>query len=325
MNCSPEREESLNYNQIRNAICELHKYNPLKVVIFSGGEPTLLGEVLLDAIALADSLGIITRVVTNAHWATSPEKARAMLVALREVGLAELNISTDDYHVPYVPFDNIQNAWNASKELGFHAVVIANSWGPNSQINFEYIKSKLGENIPVRFNEKGRANSLGKPLSDGTIYLIANGYLQMIGRADKMATSNKHPAQVSRISGRCPWAGFDLALSPNNHLLACCGIEVKPNEILDLGDISRNSIKELIYQTDDNLLVNALALKGPMFLKNFIQMHDPDIPFRKQYSTMCELCENVIRNKEANKILLKYRYELAHIILKCRSELRDVQ
>lgn len=324
MNSSPDRVEKLTYNRIRNAISELNKYNSLKVVIFSGGEPTLLGDDLLDSIAFADSLGIVTRIVTNAHWAVSEEKARATLVQLREAGLAELNISTDDYHIPYVPFDNIQNAWNASKKLGFSAVVIANSWGPNSKINSQYIMSKLGEDIPVRFNDKGRANPLGRPSSDGTKYLIANGYLQMIGRADKLAQSNRHSTQTSRISGRCPCTGFDLALSPSNHLLACCGIEVKSNEILDLGDASCSSTNGLIYQADDNLLVNALALKGPMFLKNFVQMHDSDVPFREKYSTMCELCENVIRNEAANKILQKYSHELAYIIQKLRSEVGDV-
>lgn len=324
MNSSPDRVEKLTYNQIRNVISELHKYNSLKVVIFSGGEPTLLGEDLLDSIAFADSLGIVTRIVSNAHWAVSPEKARATLIQLREAGLAELNISTDDYHIPYVPFDNIQNAWHASKELGFSAVVIANSWGPNSKINSQYIMLNLGEDIPVRFNEKGRANPLGKPSSDGTKYLISNGYLQMIGRADKMAKYNKHSTQTSRISGRCPWTGFDLALSPTNHLLACCGIEVKTNDILDLGDVSCSPIDELICQRDDNLLVNALTLKGPMFLKSFVQMHDSDVLFREEYSTMCELCENVIRNEAANKILQKYSHELAYIIQKLQSDLGDV-
>ena len=84
MNSSPQRPEKLDFGSIRRAIDDLHAYNPLRIVIFAGGEPTLLKSHLLDAIAYCDDLGIGTRVVTNASWATTDDTAVKMIRALRE-------------------------------------------------------------------------------------------------------------------------------------------------------------------------------------------------------------------------------------------------
>src|SRR4051812_24027131 len=95
MNSGPDRRERLSAETITRVIAELCVVQPLRVVIFAGGEPTLLGEELLDAIAFASNRGILTRIVTNASWASSEARARRRLVSLREAGLHEVNISAD--------------------------------------------------------------------------------------------------------------------------------------------------------------------------------------------------------------------------------------
>ena len=111
VNSAPGRRDRLTWEQMCQAIDELDSLNHLSVVIFAGGEPTLLGDELLNAIAHTDSLGISSmHLVTNAYWAVSPKQARAKLIELREAGLAELNISADDFHLPYIPFERVEYA-----------------------------------------------------------------------------------------------------------------------------------------------------------------------------------------------------------------------
>src|SRR5437870_9122058 len=112
---SPDRRGRLNFEKIKIAIDGFHEINPLQVVVFAGGEPTLLKEELLDAIAYCDSLGISTRMVTNASRAITEYAATRMIEKLRNAGLAELNISADDYHLPFIAFENVKRAWFASK------------------------------------------------------------------------------------------------------------------------------------------------------------------------------------------------------------------
>jgi hypothetical protein len=325
MNSGPHRREKLTYENIRDTIDNLHRLNRLLVVIFAGGEPTLLGEDLLNSIAYADSLGIITRIVTNASWAVTPERARAKLAALREAGLQELNVSADDYHLPFIPFERVEYAWHASKGLGFRAVVIANCWGPNSTITPRYIMDRLGEELPLRFDDDGYSQPLSEPSADGTAYSLSNAYVQRIGRGLETLSFGdvNFPKNQEDLEGGCRWAVRSAALSPKNHLVACCGIEAEGNEVLDFGDLDATEAKNLVAKADDNVLINAIALAGPMFLKRFIQEHDPDIPFREKYGTVCEVCEHIVRRPEAVAVVRRYSADLAPAILAAREKLGE--
>lgn len=321
----PERAERLNYLQIKKVIDELHSSNPLRVVIFAGGEPTLLGEVLMNAISYADSLGINTRLVTNAYWAVTVEKARKKLISFREAGLQELNISADDYHLPYIPFERVKNAWQASKGLGYSAVVIANCWGPKSYVNPDFIMDQLEEELVMRFDDNGYQQSLGSPSKDGTIYALSNAQLQMLGRAHNEVKSNNifYPQNQELLNGGCPWAVRSAALSPKNHLVACCGMEAEFNDVLDFGDASINYTADLVNKADNDVIINSIALMGPMYLKKFIHKHAPEVFFRERYGSVCELCEHIVSRPEAVFILNEFSGELAANILAIRSKLGD--
>jgi len=325
LNCGPEYTDQLSFEQIRKAIHDFHSESPLRVVIFSGGEPTLLGEDLLNSIAYADSLGINTRLVTNAHWAGTQEMARGWLVALREAGLAELNISTDDYHIPYIPFDRVRNAWHTSKGLGFKAIVIANSSDPDSRISPRFIMEQLGEELSLRYDDKGREKPLGRPDETGTLKAISNANIQMLGRAKETidAGTLRYPASQSDLHAGCACIIRDVALSPNNHLLACCGMEAEGNRILDLGNASHASVSDLLYRNTDSLIINSVALMGPMFLKRLIQKNEPGFPFRSHYSSMCEICEHLFTWPEAIAVLQRYRPVLEFAVSTLHSQMNE--
>jgi len=316
--CSePHRQGTLTYPQIKDAIEHLHSINQLLVVIFSGGEPTLLGDDLLDSIAYADSLGILTRLVTNAHWAGSRERARATLRELREAGLAEINISTDDYHLPFIPFKNVENAWKECKGIGFSAVVVANSHGPQSKINPEFIMDRLGETIHTRYDENGTGQAYCSPAEDGTLYLLSNACLQRVGRAKDNSINDNltYPKNQERLNVGCRSALVNPALSPYNHLWVCCGIECENNDILDLGDMSAGNIHSLLFRANDNIVLNALILLGPLFIRNFIQNKCKDVGFLNSYTTVCQICEDVVKNPRAKEILRENYSELVQYIV----------
>lgn len=86
-----------------------------QVVVFTGGEPTLAGKDLFTAIARASSLGLSTRVVSNAHWAATDALASRMVNALLGAGLCEINFSTGDQHARFVSVDNIVRAARAAR------------------------------------------------------------------------------------------------------------------------------------------------------------------------------------------------------------------
>ena len=319
MCCTPGQKQSLTFEQMRSAIDEFHSAAPLALVVFTGGEPTLLLEDLLKAIRYAAGLGILTRLVTNCHWASSGQKAQEMLKQLRAAGLGELNFSLDDYHAPYVPVENVIRAWKASKGMGFSAVVIANSHGEHDRYVPETIEELLGEKVIIR-RQKDRYKPHNDPrAADGTLYIIAEAFLQNTGRAsDAVEQDNfiSYETQDSLLTG-CRWVGGQPAVSFDNHLWACCGICCEENELLELGSLTEESAVDILQRAADSVLLNAIHHMGPLWLCRFVSAVDPSITFGGNFHSVCEVCEALTTNHAAIAVLREHYAEIAEQIMAC--------
>jgi Radical SAM superfamily len=321
MRSSPDRDDTLTLDQIIESVETAHAANPLLTVVFAGGEPTALGDTLLDAIAHVGGLGIRTRLVTNATWATTLEAARAFVNVLREAGLDEINFSADDFHLPFIPLGNVVNAWRASKGAGFESVVIALGSGPRSKITPATMMETLGEEIALTYDEDGNTKPFPPPAADGTNYLIANNHLYRIGRGRGLRpTYARFPNDDKVLDQPCPWAVRTAALSAKNHLVACCGIEAENNEVLDFGRRADHDMPTLVAKANEDPLVMAIAMLGPGHLMKRARQFDPSVEFRPQYSAICEICEDVTSSKpavaalRANADVLRGDVEAAKIV-----------
>ena len=322
MCCSPGKKHSLTFKKIRDTIKQLEKINPISLVVFSGGEPTLLKDDLLEALAFCSERGIFTRIVTNAHWAKSHKAAYSYLRTLREWRLDELNIRTDDLHTPYIPFEYVKNAFHASKGMGFSSVVIANSHSKGDTVTPEYIENALGEKL-IRQSDNDDGKSLpDKRSSDSTCYILSDSFLQRIGRAAELDEKYfKIDKNDNNFMCGCHLVVNTLTLSPKGNIWACCGIVCENNIVLDLGNPERISLKKMLKTANDNMLLNALHLLGPMFLKQFVLYHNPKISFKKKaYSSVCEVCQDLTENKEAINEIRKNYSELIHYIIEAEEQ-----
>lgn len=316
---SPERRDRLTFAEMRHTVDRLLERGTLKLVIFAGGEPTLVGEHLLDTIAYCDSIGLCTRVVTNASWAPTKSTARRKIEALRMAGLMELNLSADDYHLPYIAFRNIRNAWEASKGAGFSAVVIANAVGPQSKVTPDFIMHELGETIPLVYDDNGFKAELSTRADDGTLYGLSNAYLQNLGRShsDLPKEVFYRPKTDDLISGPCPWAIQSAAVSPQNHLVACCGMEAEGNQVLDFGEIcSETDMNALISKANDDVLVSAIAHLGPAWLLSLLNQKGITSRTVADFSSMCEICEYVVSDANLVSALRAHSPTLAATVLR---------
>ena len=144
MNSGPDRSDTLSYEQIESILDQALDELDLLVVVFAGGEPLLLGaETLAKAIKLVADRGVFTRVVTNGYWATSKETAYNTLKTLKDAGLFEINISADDFHLPWISLQRLRYAYDACIDLGFVAPVIANCHGPSTWLTPKALTESL--------------------------------------------------------------------------------------------------------------------------------------------------------------------------------------
>lgn len=326
VNSGPERKEKLSFDAIRQAIDRLNEQEKLAAVVFAGGEPTLLKDHLLNAIAYCDSLDISTRVVTNASWATSPAAAKRMVVQLREAGLRELNISADDYHLPFIPFQRVEMAWAAAKGMGFISVSIANCSGPKSTVTPEFIRARLGEDVPLRFDDEGRSSP--EPLlpdTDGTVYRLSNGALMALGRGRREIPADHfdYPEDQSVLDTPCRWAIASAALSPQGHLVACCGTEAHGNPVLDFGDTTTDpDVAGMVERANADPIVRLIGTVGPYQIMRFMKRRAPQVPFKEAYTSMCEICEDIVHRPEALQALRSLTVEFPMLLAQRRRERR---
>ena len=156
MNSSPERSDTLTWEQLEKILSQAFTDLRLKLVIFAGGEPMLLGNTLYKALRMVKSHGLATRMVTNAYWASSREHAQLKLRELEQAGLDELNISSDDYHLDFIKLDAVRNAYELALTMNFSAVVLANCFGPESHLTPERIRREFGTaDMKLRFDDDG--------------------------------------------------------------------------------------------------------------------------------------------------------------------------
>ena len=78
---------------------------------FTGGEPFLNFELLVEVVAIAHRLGIhSTFVETNCYWCTDEQTALDKLSQLKQAGLDGMLISANPFVLEYVPFERTLRA-----------------------------------------------------------------------------------------------------------------------------------------------------------------------------------------------------------------------
>jgi len=91
----PNNHETISESIMKKAIEQAYYIPSIRAVIFTGGESTLHLELLKKGIRHAHEKSFLTRMVTNAWWAKTYEKAKLFLEELASCGLKELNVSYD--------------------------------------------------------------------------------------------------------------------------------------------------------------------------------------------------------------------------------------
>ena len=124
-NCAPEENDWMTPDEIRDLIRQGAELGTTTVV-FTGGEPSLLREELPRIVRFTHEQGIInSRVVTNAKFGSSYNKAKRILGSWIEAGLVELNLSCGEFHQEFIPLEHVANAYRAADDLGFKTVLLA--------------------------------------------------------------------------------------------------------------------------------------------------------------------------------------------------------
>jgi len=291
---------------------EVHGWGTLRFVIFTGGEAFLLGNDLQRIVAYVAEKGIMTRVVTNAYWATSKKKAVKILTELKALGLTEINISCDDYHQEFIPLKNVKHANEAALEIGLPAL-LGHRQKPHGRITVKYLSEYFGVELH-RFRE-------GEKNPDNNVILSGHNIPLYSSSNPRDSDPWEIPENNRDWMGACNLVLQNIVISPDLRVQICCGIAMSTIPELYIGSLAESDLLTILQRGNQDLIANWLALEGPSSIKDFICSKDPSIDLPKQYVNRCHLCNELFTREEVRRVLRKYAAERSEALLLMRSAL----
>lgn len=257
INADPSHKEVIDIDTVKKAIKEASDIASIQVLVATGGEPTLFPRHLETFLMMAHDFGFTTRVVTNVWWAKSLELADRFLSRWKKLGLDELNISFDDFHLEYLRrFGGLNNIKNAVKVAIDNEikVVIAIVRSVGTSLNAAKVRLLLGD----------LANYV----------YTTEDFFAPVGRAGAMAD---HAVVNLPKHGGCAEAGSSLSLHPNGDIAYCCGHIINDSDsswFTRVGNIHHEHLWDIVERIRKNLLVIAIRVVGPHQIVKYFNSHE---------------------------------------------------
>lgn len=290
--CSPQNNSRISLAELKETIKKVAQQVPIKVVVFTGCETTLLGQDLYSALTYCRELGLTTRIITNGFWGYSPKAIKTKLDKLIASGLNELNLSTGDNHQKFVPIDNVMN------------------------ISYEAVYRGLPTLISVE-KAKGFRFDLLDLYNHPTysrIQSLENNYL--FKAMSSPWVSLKNPKKYEYDEGclatnqlGCNSLFENITIDADGKIYSCCGLTVREIPEFYVGNISENFCDDLSYINQEGydkffLIKYWIYTDGPVNIIRKVKDWCPDIII-PEFAHQCLYCQAIFNNSTIREVIEK--------------------
>ena len=295
----PHEKNHISLETIKSAIKQAsNKKLNFGNVVFTGGEATLRWKDLLESISYSVSLKLPTRLVTNAHWARNEQKAHEKLNELIVAGLKEINFSTGDEHVKFVPFENVILATKLALEKGL-IVAIMTELKNNREISKESIFShSLIKNLDQdHLKSLTIHESPWMPLSPSEVeqYPI-----------DVACNNNNLSAK-----GGCDSLLQTFVIQADGRIGACCGLGMRLVPELNVGRSEGDFFLEnSIKNAEIDFLKLWIHYKGPEKIIAWASEKNPEIKWENMYAHKCQACLRMYKDPIIREVIREHYEEM---------------
>jgi len=281
--CSPSRTEEMQDADAFDWIQQIARYRNghIKVLSLTGGEPLFDIDRFRSMSDYAAKCGLLPTAVTNAYWASSPERALEVLQSIPS--LAVLAISTDVYHQKHIPVKHVFNAVLAARACGKPCTVSVCTESRDDP-GYQSLLGELQKVVP--------------PENITTVITV------LAGRA--LVTINRGAFETSpEPAPYCCEPAAAPVIFPDGRVVACIGplITLRGHHPLVLGNLRDTSLEEIFDRAEVNAIVHALRVWGPKKLCEVIRTTDLkcEIPSSFVTDNVCDACYQMFsRPKLAN-------------------------
>jgi len=291
--CTPKITKAIPYPRLCSLIDEAASIKSMRVVVFTGGECFLLGKKLDSLIQRATSHGLVTRCVTNGYWASSIGPAIDRVSKLKRAGLKEINFSTGTFHARFVPVGRIVNGARASVEAGLITLV-----------NIE-----ICDQSDFDMDSFLTHPDIKDIITSGGLVVQRNVWMENQGETPLTHQPEQLRFRQERRMG-CSTVLDVLAVTPDQSLVACCGLHLEKIPELHLGSVAEQNISDLVKRTPDDFLKIWIHVEGPERILEFVKEHSPDycLPINSEHP--CQTCLHLYEDSHAREIIREYYHEV---------------
>lgn len=300
--CSPNvNSPVISIENIKKYIREAREsFDTLKVVVFSGGECFLLGENLFKAIKYANELGLMTRCVTNGYWATSENVTRKKVEKLIDASITEMNFSTGDEHLRYVPIERILLASTICAENNIRTVVSVEGHKNAIFRGNNLIEHHIIKNFYENFPQKKQFLNI---LQNVWMSIHKENVIKQEDNMDRMSSNR------TGVDRGCANVITNMVINPEEQLASCCGLTFENIPEMKIGSLKDNSIKSLYEKQLDDFMKIWIYVEGPEGIIEFAASKNKDINIPKDLYHICESCAYLYKNENIRKTIAEHYHE----------------
>ena len=274
----PDKTATMTLQEARGYIDQARDMPTVEWISFTGGEPFLLPEMLLDLVGYASERDLRTECVTNCFWAETEERAATVLGGLVEAGLDVINISCDDFHQRHIPFDSVRNCYRAARSLGLKTVVMC-APSRSSAFRIGRIAEMLGDDGIHILGD-------GEPEAPVSALAVETGFVP-VGRAASIPREEWLVGE-SPVEGPCRTVLRDVGITSGGRVLPCCSVASLVEDVT-LGNAGKRRLASLIEEAGRRPVFKALATIGPAELAERLGIME-----KGRYVSRCHLCYKVL-------------------------------
>jgi pyruvate-formate lyase-activating enzyme len=295
-NSNPRVKGRLDAAIARKLILEAHTLE-YHLVAFTGGEATLYGPELFELIKLASDLGMPTRLVTNARWATSLARASEMTQLLKTAGLREINFSTGDQHMRFVKIENIGLATRAALDSDLTVAIMIEVVEGNSI-------SKRTLTSDIRFTNLLSARDID------AVHFSESPWMSL----DETHLL-KYPVGLTTTSENlvlrtgCDSVINTTTILADGRIMACCGLGTQTIPELEVGHVLIDTLQSARKKCEDDFLKRWIRAEGPERILAWAAEKDSSILWEGQYAHRCQACKRMYSDPRVRKVLEEHYEE----------------
>lgn len=282
LSCSPRTKGIMELEQAYNYMEQASKISDFKYVGISGGEPFLYYDELIKLIKKAKSLNFKIAVTTNGFWGKTKENSKKIMESLFNAGLSRMDLSVDEFHSKYIPYEYIRNILEASD-------------GSNLEIELSSVVTQKSHRL------KDIKDVLNEHLSSFT---IIERPCSPVGRAAEKISKQDLIYKSSACTQKC-FNQTTLLIFPDGRAFPCC-CPTEYNGLLYLGSAQEMPISEILKKYNSNIYCKMLKTYGVKWFIDIIKNHKLPISLEENYVEICHVCSELFLKKEYEEYYRPY-------------------